>query len=64
MTIEETAEQIAHRFLSDMHNGDTALIDGWRKNANRQWCLTLQLCKSFMDEIEDLREQIPAPPPS
>ena len=47
--ITETAEQIAFRFLVDMHNGDTALINGWRREARREWCLTLQLCVSFMD---------------
>jgi hypothetical protein len=50
--ITETAEQIAFRFLVDMHNGDTALIESWRREARREWCLTLQLCVSFMDEIE------------
>lgn len=52
MPITETAEEIAQRFLTDYHGGDTALIEGWRRNADRRWCLTLQLCKSFMDEID------------
>ena len=51
----ESAEEIAFRFLVDFHNGDTELIKGWRSNARREWCLTLQLCMSYADEIERLR---------
>lgn len=58
MAIEETAEEIAHRFLTDYHSGDTALVDGWKRNADRRWCLALQLCKSFVEEIEALHSAI------
>jgi hypothetical protein len=45
----ETADELAYRFLVDYHQGDEALIQGWRKNADRRWCITLQLCHSLLE---------------
>lgn len=45
---QEMAEETAFRFLVDMHNGDQALIEGWRSEARREWCLALQLCRSIL----------------
>jgi hypothetical protein len=46
---QHTAEQMTHRFLVDLHEGDVRLVDHWRKEADRRWYLTLQLVTSLMD---------------
>lgn len=42
-------EVIARGFLANYHNGDYALVDGWRRNADRRWCLTLQFVISLCE---------------
>ena len=57
MPITETAEQIAFRFLKDYHQDDQGLVEGWRRNSDRRWNLTVQLCHSFLEEIRAAPEQ-------
>ncbi len=49
--ITENADEIAFRFLVDFNRGDRALVERWCSEADPRWCLTLQLCESFLDEV-------------